>query len=246
MKAPAGGLERIADPPGGSPTDENIVLRVLARRIESRDCDSLVLARPRGIDFQAGDWVDLRFLTADLAIGRTFSFSSAPTEPDLWITYKHGVTPFKQALDGAVAGDLLLITQYGSNGFVRRRGRPAIFVAGGIGIAPFRSMIREAADTGDETPIQLVHVNREPDVPFGPELLDLAGRHPWLSVRQHVTSVDGRLTAKALAKLAPDLGPEGPDAYVVGPPAMVDATERHLQALGVDPERTFTDRFDGY
>jgi ferredoxin-NADP reductase len=236
----------MSSPPGGSPTDENIVLRVLDRRVESSDCDSLVFARPRGLQFQAGDWVDLRFLTEDLAVGRTFSFSSAPTEPELWITYKHGVTPFKRALDEAKAGDVLLITQYGSNGFVRRAGRAATFIAGGIGIAPFRSMIREAADTGDDTEIRLVQVNRDPDMPFGGELADIAAAHPWLDLRQHVTARDGRLTAKALAGLAPQIGPDGPDVYVVGPPAMVDATERHLKALGVDPERTFTDRFDGY
>ena len=239
-------MERITSPPGGSPTDENIVLRMLERRVESHDCDSLVFARPRGLEFGAGDWVDLRFLTAELAIGRTFSFSSAPTEPDLWITYKHGVTSFKRAMDAAAPGDLLLVTQYGSNGFTRRESRPAVFIAGGIGIAPFRSMIREAADTGDDTDVTLVQVNRDPDVPFGEELLDLATRHPWLTVRHHVTSRDGRLTPKVLARLAPELGPDGTDAYVVGPPAMVDATERHLAALGVDPDRTFTDRFTGY
>jgi hypothetical protein len=44
---------------GGSPDDLSIALRVSGRRAESADCDSLVFARPRGLDYQAGDWVDV-------------------------------------------------------------------------------------------------------------------------------------------------------------------------------------------
>jgi ferredoxin-NADP reductase len=239
-------VDRLPAAAGGSPEDLNIVLRVLARREESADCASLVFARPRGLAYQAGDWVDLRFLPAELAVGRTFSFSSAPTEPDVWITYRRGITPFKRALDQAGPGDTLLITQHGSNGFLRRPRTPAVLIAGGVGIAPFRSMIRDAVDQGDRAEIKLIHVNRTRDAPFRQEVTELAARQPGLEVHYVATADDGRLTAKLLRRLVPDLGASRAHVYIAGPPAMVTSTERLVAALGVPAHRVLTDSFTGY
>lgn len=238
--------DRFPDPPGGSPDDLNIVLRVVARRTESPDCESIVFARPRGLAFRAGDWVDLRFPEVALAVGRTFSYSSAPGEPDVMITYRRGVTPFKRALDAAVPGDILLITQHGSNGFLRRPRTPAVCIAGGVGIAPFRSMIRDAVDHRDTAHVTLVHVNRTREAPFGTELTELASREPWLTVRYVATAEDGRLDARRLRRLVPDLAASGARVYVAGPPAMVESTQRLLATLGVPPDRVLSDSFTGY
>jgi len=231
---------------GGSPDDLNIVLRVIERRTESSDCESLVFTRPRGLEYHAGDWVDVRFLPVELAVGRTFSFTSAPTEPDVWITYRRGITPFKRALDRAAPGDTLLITQHGSNGFIRRPRTPAVFIAGGVGIAPFRSMIRDAVDRGDSAGITLIHVNRTQDAAFRQELTELAARRSWLKVHHVATVDDGRLTAKLLRSLAADISEGRARVYIAGPPAMVTSTERLIEALDVAPHRVLTDSFTGY
>ncbi len=53
----------------------------------SRDCLALRFAKPRGFTYGPGDWLDIRFPTPEFPVGRTYSFASAPTEPDLLIAF---------------------------------------------------------------------------------------------------------------------------------------------------------------
>jgi ferredoxin-NADP reductase len=238
--------ETAADPPGGSPTDLNIVLRVLERRAESTNAESLFFERPRGFRFDPGDWIDIRFPSLELAVGRTYSISSAPSEPDLRITYRHGVTPFKRALRATEPGDTLLITQFGSNGFKRDPRRPVAMIAGGIGVAPFRSMIRDAIDAGRSEPIELLYVNRTPDFPFEAELRGWERETRWLRIRTLITGSGTRLGRDALTGLLPIAAATDPAYLVAGPPAMVDRTRDLLTGLGVAELRITVDRFEGY
>lgn len=238
--------ETVADPPGSAPTDLNIVLRVVERRTESATAESLFFERPRGFSFDPGDWIDIRFPSPDLAVGRTYSISSAPSEPDLRITYRHGVTPFKRALRVTEPGDTLLITQFGSNGFRRDARRPVVMIAGGIGIAPFRSMIRDALDEGRSEPIELLYVNRTPDFPFEAELRAWGREASWLRVRSLITGAGPRLGRDVLGELLPDAGSAAPTFLVAGPPAMVDRTRELLLGLGVAEAHVTVDRFEGY
>jgi ferredoxin-NADP reductase len=234
------------DPPNGSSTDWNIVLRVEAVDQDAPSCASIHFARPRGFTYEAGDWVDLRFPTPDLAVGRTFSFSSSPTEDRIRVTYKHGLSPFKKALAGVQPGDALLITQSGSNGFRLSPRHPAVMIAGGVGVAPFRSMVRAAIDTRAARPIDIVFVSRDGDIPFRTEMATWAGRVDGLRLHDIHTGSGARLGAATLRPIVDGAEAERPRYYIAGPPAMVDATLAHLVAMGLDKDRILTDRFDGY
>lgn len=238
-------METYGGAPNRSPDDLDIVLRVIERRQESSDCVSIFFDRPIGLVFNAGDWLDIRFLDPDLAIGRTYSFSSAPTEDDLRITYRQGSSPFKKRIEQVVPGETMLITQYGSNGFLLDRRSPAVFIAGGIGIAPFRSMIKDVIDHGDDVPITVVHVNRT-DAPFGHELSGWGREYRDLEVHHVSTATGGRLTMDRVRSLVPAGRLAASMFYVAGPPAMVSATERHLSGLGIVPAAIKTDSFTGY
>lgn len=230
----------------GSPDDLDIILRVIAKRQDSSDCMSIVFHRPQGLAFNAGDWLDIRFLDPDLAIGRTFSFASAPTEADVQIMFRIGRTPFKRRLEAVVAGETLLITQYGSNGFLLDRGSPAVFLAGGVGIAPFRSMIKDVIDHRDRVPITLIHVNRTDDAPFKDELVAWRDQHAQLVVNHVTSAAKGRLTIEGLRALI--ARSRGSDAvfYVAGPPGFVTATTDLLARVGVGPDQIKRDSFTGY
>ena len=229
-----------------SPNDLNIILRVIGKRQESSDCRSIVFARPQGLSFQAGDWLDIRFLDPDLAVGRTFSFASAPTEADLQITFRIGRTPFKRRLESVVARETILITQYGSNGFLLDRGSPAVFLAGGVGIAPFRSMIKDAIDHRDNVPITVIHVNRTADAPFSEELCRWRAAHAQLHIHHVTSAAKGRLTIATLGALIAPARPSLPVFYLAGPPGFVSATAALLSHLGVDPHAIKSDTFTGY
>jgi ferredoxin-NADP reductase len=83
-------------------TDLNIVLHVKELKHEASECLSIVFEKPRGLTFEAGDWLDIRFPVPEFPAGRTYSFASAPTEADLMIAFKKGVSPFKKALEKAL------------------------------------------------------------------------------------------------------------------------------------------------
>lgn len=239
-------VDVLRDPPGGSPDDLNIVLRVLERRAESADCSSLLFARPAGLRYRAGDWLDLRYPTADLAVGRTFSYSSAPSEPTVRITFRHGRSPFKLRLEATGPGDILLITQHGSNGMLLAPRDPAVMIAGGVGVAPFRAMILDALDGPGQAPMTLILVNRAAAAPFRDELDALSAATDRLVVHHVTTSTSGRLDARRLATLAPSIADGRTRVYIAGPPAMTEATEALIRRLDTPPDRILVDSFTGY
>jgi len=226
-------------------SDLNFELRIIERRTESADCLSLLFARHPEVVYSPGDWMDIRFPTPEFPVGRTYSFASSPTEPDLRITFKRGMTPFKLRLAEAEPSETMLITQYGSNGFLLDPSRPAVFIAGGVGITPFRSMLKSLVDTSSCLPVHLIYQNRRPDFPFRAELDQWVAEHRWLSVHYQTTETMGRLTCAELSRLVRSTAPER-KFYVAGPPPMVDAIVAHLVQLETDGESILTDAFTGY
>ena len=241
-------METYTQPEGGAPEDLNIILRALGRLRESSNCESVLFQKPRGFQFASGGWIDIRFLSAELATGRTFSVASSPTESDLRITYKRGRSPFKVQLQSCRPGDVVLITQQGSNELVFDKSAPAVFIAGGVGIAPFRSILKESVDHRERLPITLIYVDRaDADFPFREEILSWRGEWPELKTHFVATEREGRLTRDGLERLiGADVQDASVLAYVAGPPGMVKSTEVLLTQIGVAGDRIRKDQFDGY
>lgn len=120
--------------------DLNIVLKVKELRQEATDYLSIVFERPRELIYEPGNWMDIRFPVPEFPVGKIYSFVSSPTEPDILISFGKGISKFKKALETVNPGDIMLITQHGTNGFLLNKRYQSIFIAGGVGIAPFRSM----------------------------------------------------------------------------------------------------------
>lgn len=216
-----------------SDSDLNIALIVKELKSESTDCLSIVYKKPRGFSFEPGMWMDVRFLSEELSIGRTFSFSSSPTEPDLMITFKKGTTKFKQSMESVEPGDVMLITQYGSNGLRLDRKYNSVFIAGGVGIAPFRSMIKEGIDYNEDLSIKLIYVNHADDFPFKRELNEWQQTDRSLSVHYIMSGEEGRLTREKLRRYLDRSDITEAKFYVAGPPGMVSSCESTLWSLQV-------------
>ncbi len=115
---------------------------------------------------------------------RTFSLSSSPSERDhIAVTCKITDTPFKQALSRLRPGDPAEV--HGPLGaFLFNGTRPSVYLAGGIGISPFRGMLRYAEDTGNAVPKRLLYSARVPEeLVFRGELDRIALRSPQLRVQ---------------------------------------------------------------
>jgi ferredoxin-NADP reductase len=130
---------------------------------------------------------------------------------------------------------------------------PYVFIAGGIGITVFRSMLRYIAAEGLEHRVTLVYSNRDRDSSaFLDELEELAaksdGRLRVVATMTDDASWPGE-TRRIGAELLRDHLADDPAAYrylVAGPPGMVEGVTDALAAAGVPDDRVAADRFSGY
>jgi ferredoxin-NADP reductase len=130
--------------------------------------------------------------------------------------------------------------------------RPYVFIAGGIGITVFRSMLRYLAEQGLPHRITLVYSNRDPDSsPFLEELRQLEEANPRF--RLVLTMTDDPSWEGERRRIGPELLREqladdlrSFEYLVAGPPSMVDSVVKSLLGDGVPEERVLADRFSGY
>jgi ferredoxin-NADP reductase len=130
--------------------------------------------------------------------------------------------------------------------------RPLVFVAGGIGITTFRSMLRYIEDTGLRHRVTLIYSNRDRDsTAFLDELELIAERNPNVRLILTMTEDDawpGERRRIDAAFFEDYLGDDLDTAtyMVAGPPAMARAATEELRKAGVDAESIATDSFSGY
>ncbi len=187
---------------------------------------------------------------------RRFSLSSSPTERDaIAITAKLTDSPYKQRLATLRRGETVEVR--GPIGrFLLNGDRPAVMIAGGVGISPFRGMIRYAADVGLEIPIRLLYSARVPEeFAFQRELDGISRTHENVQIAYTVTrpgesrvSWDGgigRVDAAMIRGAAENL--DGPVYYVCGTPDMVEGIVALLSDdLRIPEESILLERFLGY
>ncbi len=187
---------------------------------------------------------------------RTFSLSSSPSEPGhISVTCKISDTPFKQALARLRPGATAEV--YGPLGlFLFDSTRPSVFIAGGIGITPFRGMLRYAADTGNSAEKRLLYSARVPEeFLFRAELDALSRPSSHLQVHYTVTRPAasavawngrvGRINAAWIGEIAEPL--DHPKFYVAGLPEMVEEMVSVLGGpLGVPEDDIDYEVFRGF
>lgn len=183
---------------------------------------------------------------------RHFTISSSPTEGKLLrlTTRIREESGFKKTLDEIKIGDT--IEGEGPTGTfifdektLEGNKRNHVFLAGGIGITPFRCMIKYALDKKLDASIHLIYSNSDSDFTFKKELETLDRGSENLKIDFFDSSKSGHLDEVALKKLASDDLAKS-TFWVVGPPAFVSAMEEVLEKLKIPSERLITEKFTGY
>ena len=126
---------------------------------------------------------------------------------------------------------------------------PVIMIAGGTGLAPMMAMIDTIrAQPGRKPPILLSFGCASPEGLFNREELEL--RQQWMPGLEVRTSVDRNAGEPGLllgnpvnAVCAADVRDEETNAYLCGPPGLINAARRHLQNLGVKPQNIHAEQF---
>ena len=191
--------------------------------------------KPAGFSFKPGQAVDLILVdppTTDGANGRhAFSIVSAPFEPELVLATRMRDSVFKNALKGLPIGSSAQLEgPFGSLTLHNNRARPAAFIAGGIGITPFMSILRQATEDQLQQALVLLYSNRRPeDSAFLVELQQLERENKNFRLVATMTQMrvsklpwqgeTGLLGEALLKKIGAEL--VAPIYYLAGPPAMV-------------------------
>ncbi|MGD9634937.1 MAG: FAD-binding oxidoreductase [Pirellulales bacterium] len=221
-----------------------------------RPCASVVvldIALPAGknLRFRAGQYAELKVPGASW--GRRYSFANSPSDARtlrFYVRLVEGGAMSNHLVANAREGDVLALS--GPQGAFRMRSirRPVLMVAGGTGVAPFLSMLQELrAAPAIAHPVRLLFGMRSPDHAFAlTELSELRSTLPGFEPRWSF-SEDGTLSSGA------SIGPvttlldaktvnEGDcDAYLCGPPRMVEATYDWLIAHRVPESQIFIEEF---
>jgi ferredoxin-NADP reductase len=217
-------------------------------------------AKPEGFRFTAGNAVNVTLVDPSQTDGkgdtRTFSIVSAPSENTVTVATRMRDSAFKRVLKSAAPGTRARLAEPGGE-FTLDHGdaRPAVLLAGGIGITPFVSMSRHAANERLARPIWLFSSNRRPeDAPFLDELMALERRNPNYHCIATMTDMErsaqpwrGERGVIDQAMLRRYLGNLSTAVfYIAGPPAMVEAMEQMLASSGVGVDAVRIDEFYGY
>jgi ferredoxin-NADP reductase/ferredoxin len=209
----------------------------------THDITRLVLRAP-GFAFTPGQYVDLHVPGSDGSLRRSFSMANLPgTDRIELIIKRYPGGRLSGMLEGQIKpGDELGYT--GPYGSLRAResDAPILMIAGGSGIAPVLSLLREFARQECSRPVRFFYGARTESDLFH------TGEIAALPLADFVfTPVVERFVHEAvdeyLAEVSRSEVPQAHDVYMCGPPPMIDAAEAMLAAHGIDPDRIFVDRF---
>ena len=211
----------------------------------------------RGFVFLPGQYIDMVLPHKDpdnRGIERSFTIASSPLDKKyLMVTTKTIKSSFKKALANLKSSQPVEFNgPWG--GFVLKEEEtfPRVFLAGGIGITPFHSMISYANTKKLLIPISLiVSFSRIEDLVFYRELSDIAKENLNIKVIYTITHPDdqwsgetGRISEALIKKYVSDISE--PRYYIVGPPNMVSAMGELVLEMGVPTEKIFIENFTGY
>jgi len=209
--------------------------------------------------FRAGQYIDMTLIdppqTDSEGNTRTFSISSPPSKPgSIMITTRIRGSAFKNNLLSMPLGTKVKIKgPMGSFVLHSHVERPAMFVVGGIGITPVRSIVMDALERNLSTPLYLFYSNANPQTTaFLSEFEDLATHYPNFHFIPTITDVKddrwtyetGRIDEAMIKKHLPNAS--AALAYIVGPPAMVAAMIAVVHKVGVVEDSVRTEEFAGY
>jgi ferredoxin-NADP reductase len=218
-----------------------------------------ILTAPYTIDFvftkennfsyvpgQYMEWTLPNYKSDDRGNRRYFTLASSPTEDNIRIGVKFNQpgSSFKTAMlamtdEPVVAGQLA-----GDFTLPRNKKEKSVFIAGGIGITPFRSMIKYLVDKNEKRDIVLIYSNKNESEIVYKDVFNEAQSKLGIKVVYYSSDLQGHFNQDNMSAMVPDYKER--IFYISGPHGLVAGTENLLSSMGVDKQKIKTDYFPGF
>jgi ferredoxin-NADP reductase len=228
-------------------------------RIEktAHGCYDYVFHSARALGQKPGQYLDWTIHSPradDRGNRRTFTIASAPSEREVRLGVKFYPHPssYKQQMLHMRPGDVVYGAQLGGDFVLPEGDDKFAFIAGGIGVTPFRAMIQHMIDVGDTRPAMLFYGNNKPSEIAYVDVFNRAERELGLRTVYAVAEGGagtsnfhkGFIDASLIMREMPDYAERL--FFISGPRAMVLRFEKVLADLGIARSRIKTDFFPGF
>lgn len=238
---------------------KKLILKLREIRDAAHDTYDFIFASDQRLRFKPGQYLEWTLGHAkpdSRGNRRYFTIASSPTEPEIRMGAKFYPNPssFKKSLASLNQGDEIVASQLAGD-FVlpKDKTKKLVFMAGGIGITPFRSMVKFLLDKNEKRDIVLVYSNKtEGDIAYR----DVFGQAERAGVRVVYVLTDvqsispdwngerGFVDGVMIQRLIPDFWSR--TFYLSGPHSMVTAFDKTLKGMGVRRDRIKEDYFPGF
>lgn len=231
-------------------------VKIIATTMFGGRTEDIVLRPERSFAYKPGQYIEMTLphSRADTrGLRRYFTLASSPTEQDLHLgiryydpgsTFKHALrqTPSTDMAFGQLGGDFVMPNDVSQK---------LAFIAGGIGVTPFRSMMKYLSDTNEARDVSLLYAERSPaDIAYR-DIFEEARRKLGLKTTYLLdessgipNSRQGRVSAQIIAETIPDYRERV--FYLSGPQPMVHGVKHQLRELGIPWHNIKVDYFPGY
>jgi len=223
-------------------------LKLTAKRTESPGVISFVFKPEEPLAWKAGQFLHYVLnheSTDDRGSDRWFTIASAPYEKHVMLTTRFAAqegSTFKKTLKALKAGDEIEVSDLDGDFIVGDARKEYVFIAGGIGITPFRSILKQAEHEGKKLRVTMLYANRKHVAAFKKEFDAMVKRNRHLQI--HYLFHPQHIDVKTVRELVPDL--KKPIFYVSGPEPMVESIGKMLQKMDVPSKQIKQDWFPGY
>lgn len=232
-------------------------LRLLSKELVAEGTMAFHFKKPADFEFRAGQYGEFTLLdppeTDEEGNSRIFSLVQAPHEGELVLATRLRDSAFKRVLrESPVGTEVKFDGPWGDFRLHKKESTPAVFLIGGIGVTPVRSIISQATHDRTGHQLLLIHANEDASgAPFVGDFERFAAENPNFTYVQALSSPTedwqgevGRIDHAMLRRHVADLA--APIYYLSGPAGMVKAMRGLVLEAGADEDNIRTEEFSGY